>query len=261
MGLWLTSFDTPRCSLSATFQLCLGIQARSIQCRLLGNSQVLDRRERRDVTWKCDDTEDCLRVLTVQTSSWRGRNPSRKSLVDASTWVTLLTTWSLCSEPGYSMSSVWGGQFILSNAASRSIFSAVFRLVKPRRASLSSIRRQRRTWAWLWYDESVQETSKRKKHGHEVFTERHLWSKCSTERYSNPAELICKTIEHVIRTLRHNRQGVESRGTHPERPQISIVWPPSTTKKMLAANKGKRPKRYNEPPIKTKANAIKFQSS
>ena len=182
--------------------------ARSIQCRLLGNSQVLDRRESRDVSWICDDTEDCLCGFTIQTSSWRGRNPSRKSLVVARTWATLLTTWSFCSEPGYSMSSTRGSQFVLSNAASRSIFSALFRLAKPRRASFSSIRRQRRTWAWLWYDESVQATSRRKKYGHEVFTECHLWSKYSTDRYSNPAELICKTIERVIRTLRNNWLGV-----------------------------------------------------
>ena len=182
--------------------------ARSIQYRLPENFHVPDRRESRDVSWICDDTEDCLCGCTVQTSSWRGRNPPRNSLVDAGTWVKLLTTWSFCSEPRYGMSSARGGQFILLNAASWRIFSAVFRLVQPRRASVSSIRRQRRTWTWLWYDESVQDTSRRKKYGHEVFTERHLWSKCSTERYSNPAELICKTIEHVIRTFRNNRLGV-----------------------------------------------------
>ena len=122
------------------------------------------------------------------------------------------------------------GQFILSNAATWSIFSAVFLLIKPRRAVFSSIRRQRRTWTCLGYDESVQETSRRKKYGYEDFMERHLWNKCSTERHSNPAGLICKTIEHVIRNLRNNGQGVRSHCTQAERPPISIVRRRSRTK-------------------------------
>ena len=89
---------------------------------------------------------------------------------------------------------------MLSNAAGWSIFSAVFFLVKPCRASLSSIHRQSRTLTWLRYDESRQDTSRTKKYDREDFIKRHLarnWT-------PNPAELICKTIEHVIRTLRHN---------------------------------------------------------
>ena len=39
----------------------------------------------------------------------------------------------------------------------------------------------------------------------------------------NPAELICKTIQHVVRTARNNRPGVRSRGTQPERTHIYIV--------------------------------------
>ena len=108
------------------------------------------------------------------------------------------------------MSSARGGQFILSNAASWSVFSAAFLLVKPRRASFSSIYRQRRTWTWLRYDKSVQETSRRKKNGHEAFIERHLGKKCWTEGYANPAEVICKTIEHVIRTSCNKRKGVRT---------------------------------------------------
>ena len=117
-----------------------------------------------------------------------------------------------------------------SNAASWSILSAVFLLVKPRRASLSPIQCQGRTWTWLRYDESGQETPRMKKYDHKAFTDRHLWHKCSTECYSNPGELICKTIEHVIRTLLSNGQGVQTRGTQLERPPISIVWPWSRTK-------------------------------
>ena len=136
------------------------------------------------------------------------------------------------------MFSARGGQFILSNAAMWSIFSAAFSLIKPRRTAFSSIRRQRRTWTWLRYGESVQETSRRKKYDHEAFTERHLWKQCSTELYSNSVELICKTIEHVIRFLRNNTRGVAKSGTQPERPQISIVWPRSRTRENVVRNNG-----------------------
>ena len=117
------------------------------------------------------------------------------------------------------MSSARGGQFILSNAASWSSFSAVFLHTKPRRASFLSIRRQSWTWTWLRYDDSVQGKSRREKYGHEAFVERHLWKKCWAECYSNPAEVICKTIEHVIRTTWNNGQGVRSPGTQPDQLQ------------------------------------------
>ena len=72
LGLWLTSYDTPRCSLISHFPaLSLGSKqcpivwlARSIQYRFLGHSQVLDRHEGRDVSWIYDDVEGCLRGRT-----------------------------------------------------------------------------------------------------------------------------------------------------------------------------------------------------
>ena len=149
----------------------------------------------------------CRRLFTrLHSSNWwlKGQESIQAKFIDAATWVTLLTTWSFHREPGWSICSARGGQFILSNAAGWNIFSAVFLLVKPRWASFSSIRRQSRTWTWLRYVESVQETSRRTKYGHEAFTERHVWKQCWTERYSNSAELICKTIEYVIRILRKN---------------------------------------------------------
>ena len=84
------------------------------------------------------------------------------------------------------------------------VFSPTFPPYKASRASFSSTYRQRRTWIWLQYAESAQETSRRKKYVREAFIKRHLWNKCSTGRYSNPPELICKTIEHVIRISWNN---------------------------------------------------------
>ena len=40
---------------------------KSIQYRLLEHSKVVCKRERRDVSWMCDDVEDCLHGVTVQT--------------------------------------------------------------------------------------------------------------------------------------------------------------------------------------------------
>ena len=151
------------------------------------------------------------------------------------------------------MPSARRGQFILSNAASWSIFSAVSFLVKPRQATLSSIHRQRRTWTWLRYDESEQNTSRRKKYGHEAFTERHLGKECSTQRYSNPAKFICKTIQHVIKILRNNGQGVEIRCTQPERPPIYIVWPRSRTKQIVGRKQCRRPGRMKWTAVKNKS--------
>ena len=149
--------------------------------------------------------------------------------------------------------SAWGGHFILSNAASWSILSDVFLLIRPSRASFSSTYRQRQTWIWLQYAESAQETSRRTKYGHEASIKRNLRNECSTGRYSNPAELICKTIEHVIRISYNNTPGVQGRGTQPHWAAISIVWRRSNTKENAGRKQWKAAWRWNEPPYKNKS--------
>ena len=138
------------------------------------------------------------------------------------------------------MSSARGGQFILSNTASWSISSAVFLLIKPRQTSLSSIRRQRRTWTWIRYDESVQDTSRKKKYGNKASAKRHLWKNCWTERHANPAELICKTIEYVITTLRNKREGVQTGAFSPtDSVKNNIICWRQTTESGLTDHKGR----------------------
>ena len=146
---------------------------------------------------------------------------------------------------------------MLSNAASWSIFAAVFLLLKPRQASFSSIRRQRRTCTWLWYDDSIQETSRRKKYGHEDFIKRHLGKQCSTKCYSNPAELICKTIEYVIRILRNNGRGVQNWGIQPDEFKFILFDCGQQQKNILVADNENGLKDKTERSPNTKGDAIK----
>ena len=171
------------------------------------------------------------------------------------TWVTLLTTWWFIREPGWSMSSARGGQFILSNAESWNIFSAVFILLKPRQASLSSIRRQRRSWIWLRCDESVLETSRRKKYANEAFAKRHLWKKCWTERYANQAELICKTIDTSSDPCETKGQACEVGARSPTELEFLLFERGHEQKNMLAAINRKRPEDYRDRLSKTKGDA------
>ena len=125
-----------------------------------GPGRIQETRSILDV-WRC--RKQFTRLHSSNRWQKGQESPSKKSLVDAATLVTLLTTFSFRREPEWSMSSAWRGQLMLSNAASWSTFSVASSVVKPRRASSSSIHRQRRTWTWLRYDESGQNTSRSEK--------------------------------------------------------------------------------------------------